>query len=147
MPTVAVIAIVLIVSGRQQTQSVSHVVRQVQKIALGKPEGGLIGPWWISAATADPVAGELIGLKVEVGPVLIAARKARIVVDPVNDTFRFEMSAVMMTRIDDPPSGEEHHLVELEHYVLGPIPYGADIVADGVMPDAERHEGTKAQRD
>ena len=128
---VAVVVIVLLLSGSHQTKSVSEVVGEIHEIALAQPQGGLIGPWWVSAAELDPLTGTLSFFKVEGGSLHIAARTARVVVDPQADTFQIEMWDVVVTGVGEPVAeGGSHELIDLPHYVLGPIPYGVDIVPD-----------------
>lgn len=131
LPVVAVVGIIVLVSSSHETLTASEVISRIHEIALAKPQGGLIGPWWVSASSHDPVSGKLKMLRVEWGDVRIAAKTARVVIDPVADTFRFEMWDVVMANID---VGEEtkagRPLVAVDHYEFGPIPYGVDIVPD-----------------
>ncbi len=128
---VAVVVIVLLLSGSHRTKSISEVVGEIHEIALAQPQGGLIGPWWVSAAELDPLTGTLSFFKVEGGSLHIAARTARVVVDPQADTFQIEMWDVVVTGVGEPVAeGGAHELIDLPHYVLGPIPYGVDIVPD-----------------
>lgn len=122
---------------RSETYPVSYVIRTIREIALsadqpGAPsEAGLLGPWRISAVSVDPVSGHFLDFKVQCGQMYIAAKTAHITVDPQADTFSIEMWDVVFLRVPDgeeaPPAG----LNTLAYHVLGPAPYGADIVADG----------------
>ena len=125
----AICAAVVLIGGYRQTQTASEVVEQVHAIALTRPDGGLVGPWWVSAKAVDPV-GRLLSFRVEVGTVHFAAQTARVVVDPERDAFSFEMAGVVLIRVDEPKAGENPNrpLVEMERYVLGPIPHKHDIV-------------------
>ena len=128
---VFVAGIVLLVTSSHNTRTVSQVIDEINELALAKPQGGLIGTWWVSAGDKDPDDGQLLDFKVECGPVHIASRSARIIVNPQKDTFRFEMTDVVFARI--PGFGEEETvgaLRQLDRYVLGPLPYDGDIVAD-----------------
>jgi hypothetical protein len=120
--------------------TVSDVVRTIHDTALASnepdapPEAGLIGPWKISAARVDPMTGHLVDFHLSSGPMLVSARTARVVVDPVADTFTFELSDVVYTRLADPESdGDDARTFvhAMDHHTLGPAPYGHDIVADG----------------
>ena len=131
LPVIAVVGIIVLVSGSHETLTTSEVISRIHEIALAKPQGGLIGPWWVSASSHDPVSGKLKMLRVEWGDVRIAAKTARVVIDPVADTFRFDMWDVVMANIDvgeDTKGGRP--LIDVDHYEFGPIPYGVDIVPD-----------------
>jgi hypothetical protein len=119
--------------------TVSQVKRGIHTIALhrstepDRADGGPLGPWWIAADGVDPVTGVLENFHVSSGNMEIAARGARLTVDPVDDTFTFELLDVAFTRVPDPDASEpepEGLLVSKERYVLGPAPYGVDIVSD-----------------
>ncbi len=131
LPVVAVVGIIVLVSGSHETLTTSEAISRIHEIALAKPQGGLIGPWWVSASSHDPVSGKLKSLRVEWGDVRIAAKTARVVIDPIADTFRFDMWDVVMANID---TGEDieggRPLIDVDHYQFGPIPYGVDIVPD-----------------
>ncbi|MHC4429036.1 MAG: hypothetical protein ACYS0D_10625 [Planctomycetota bacterium] len=122
-------AVVTLIAGRSRTESTSEVVAQIHAVALTQPNGGLVGPWWVSASDLDPV-GRLLNFRVEVGSVQFAAQTARVTVDAEHDTFTFEMTGVVLFRWDEPLPGEDPRrpLVEMERYTLGPIPYQKDIV-------------------
>lgn len=118
-------------------QSVSNVTRQIREIALAKSpkpgldDGGPIGPLWVTAGQVDPVTGVFRNFHVRSGQMLMAADTARLIVDPVTDTFQFELQNVVFTRVPDSDAPEvEHHVLEMEYHTLGPVPYGMDIVAD-----------------
>ncbi len=125
------VVILLLLNGSHETQTVSHVIREIHKIALAKPQGGLIGPWWVSAEKIDALTGELKAFKIECTSVHAAARTATLRVDPETDSFQFEMLDVVLASVSRPgDETTEHHLVHVDRYVLGPIPYGVDIVPD-----------------
>lgn len=123
----AVALVVVLINGSHKTQTVSEVIDEIHAIALAEPHGGVIGRWWVSAAGVDSGNGRLQSFKVECGPVHIAARSARVIVNPLDDTFKFEMWDVVMVRLD---KDEESIPVDMDRYVLGPLPYNVDIVAD-----------------
>lgn len=120
-----------------QKQSVSEVTRQFRDIAMAKSpkpgldDGGPIGPWWVTATDVDPVTGVFLNVHVRSGSMLIAADTARLVIDPATDTFQLELHDVVFTRVPDGDNPElKHHVLELDHHTLGPVPYGMDIVPD-----------------
>ena len=100
LPVAAVVGMLILVSGSPETLTASEVISRIHEIALARPQGGLIGPWWVAASSHDPVSGKLKMLRVEWGDVRIAAKTARVVIDPVADTFRFDMWDVVMANID-----------------------------------------------
>ncbi len=122
----------LLIQATQRAHTVSTVTREICTNVLRKPNGGPIGPWWISATEQDPLTGEFKNFNLESGAMRISARTARLSVDPHTDTFSFELWNVVMTRV--PKTDEDvpdHHLIQLDHHVLGPAPYGIDITPDG----------------
>lgn len=128
---VVLVGVILLISGSHETQTVSQVIENVHKVALAKPGGGLIGPWWVSAQSYDAEAGRLRDFKMECDPVRIAARSTRVVVNPHADSFQLEMWDVVVARVPQQEGlSTEHDLLELDRYLLGPIPYGVDIVPD-----------------
>ena len=71
----------------------------------------------------------LLQFRLTCGQMEIAARSARLVVDAKDDTFRFELYDVVLTRV--PETDEvvpDHHLITHDEYTLGPVPYGRKIV-------------------
>jgi hypothetical protein len=128
----AVVVIVsVIVFGSPDKRTVSQVIDEIREIALAEPQGGLIGPWWLSATGTDETSGRLTGFKVECGPIDIAAGTARIIVNHHTNSFQFEMWDVVFARMpgqDDPDA--EYTVQQLDRYVLGPLPYPGDIVPD-----------------
>ena len=50
---VVVVIIGVIAIGSPDNRTVSQVIDEIRGIALAKPQGGLIGPWWISSAGLD----------------------------------------------------------------------------------------------
>jgi len=136
---IACIAVLL--HGSRQRQTVSHVHRTVREIALAggapdaRPGAGAIGPWRISAADVDPITGQYIDFHLESGPIVLGAEKAVLLVDARADTFAFEMWDVVFTRV--PESGDDElgaFVHRMDHYILGPAPYGMNIIPDGGSP-------------
>ena len=125
---IAIVTACVLINANKETKSVADVVSAVRATALGKPDGGSLGDWWISAQTLDPV-GRLVNFHVEVGPVHFTAESCAIQVDPKKDTITFEMAGVVLIRLDDLTRGEAENrpLVEMERYDLGPIPLPYDI--------------------
>ena len=128
---VVVVIIGVIAIGSPDNRTVSQVIDEIRGIALAEPQGGLIGPWWVSSAGLDEANGRLKNFKVECGPIDIAAASARIIVNHHTNAFRFEMWDVVFARMPDSsdPDGE-YTLQQLDRYVLGPLPYPKDIVPD-----------------
>ncbi len=127
---IVVVIIGVIITGSPDTRTVSQLIDEIRAIALAEPQGGLIGPWWVSASGTDE-HGRLTGFKVECGPIDIGAATARIIVNHHNDTFQFEMWDVVLARLSDPADPDaEHTLQQLGRYVLGPLPYPHDVVPD-----------------
>ena len=125
---VVLVAVVLLISGSRETRSVTEVIDEIHALALRPPDGGLLGPWWVSALSYDAEASRLRDFKIDCEPVHLAARSARVVVNHTTDTFHFEMWDVIVVRA--PEDGEEGDLLDMDRYILGPIPYGIDIVPD-----------------
>ncbi len=124
--------VVLLISGSREKRTVSEVLEEIHGIALDKPQGGIIGRWWVSAASLDPDTARLQAFKLECGSVHIAARSARVIVNHHTNSFQFEMWDVVMARV--PGSGDEAEdadaLRAIDRFVLGPLPYTTDIVPD-----------------
>ena len=124
--------VVLLISGSRDKRTVSEVLEEIHGIALDKPQGGIIGRWWVSAASLDPDTARLQAFKLECGSIHIAARSARVVVNHHTNSFQFEMWDVVMARV--PGSGDEGEdqdgLRAIDRFVLGPLPYTTDIVPD-----------------
>ena len=117
--------------------TVSTVTRQIAEIALaggraGTPRGAdAVGPWRLSASSIDSITGEYQNLRVASGDTIIASRRAKLHVDPVTDTFSFEMWDVTFLTAPSAESGEEGFVHQLDHHVLGPAPFNTDVVPDG----------------
>jgi hypothetical protein len=117
------------------THSVSAVTRDIQSVALrrssrvGGDHGGWIGPWWVMATGSDPVTGDLLQFHLSSEPLEISAQRARVVVDPVEDTFAFDLTNAVITRL--PQEGEEAGvLMHRDRHLLGPAPLEIDVVLD-----------------
>jgi hypothetical protein len=129
-------AVFLIIQNADRSQTETQAIESIRDIALGQPglAGGHIGSWRISAVSVDQRTGDLKDFRLESGAMSVAAKTARIVVDPEHDTFTFNLEDVVYTRVpieDGENPSRDQYLLELEHYVLGPAPYGVDIVTDG----------------
>jgi hypothetical protein len=123
--------IVFLIAGSREQRTVSEVIDEIHEIALDKPQGGLIGRWWVSAAGVDPDTGRLQAFKLECGPVHIAARSARVIVNHHTDSFQFEMWDVVMARVPDQDDSEDQDTLRvLDRFALGPLPYSTDVVPD-----------------
>jgi hypothetical protein len=129
---VLVIAFVaFLVSGTREKRTVQEVIDEIHGIALDEPRGGLIGRWWVSASGVNPETGRLQSFKLECGPVHIAARSARVVVNPHTDSFEFEMWDVVMAKVPEPGDDENDDTLRvLNRFTVGPLPYRTDIVPD-----------------
>jgi hypothetical protein len=128
---VVVTIVVFLISSSRDRRTVSEVIDEIHGIALDKPQGGLIGRWWVSAAGVNPDTGRLESFKLECGPVHIAARSARVIVNPNTDSFQFEMWDVVMARVPDQDDPEDQDTLRvLDRFALGPLPYTTDIVPD-----------------
>ncbi|MHC4107309.1 MAG: hypothetical protein ACYSXF_00045 [Planctomycetota bacterium] len=122
----------LLIQTTGEAHSVSRVTRSIRDVVLSKPDGGLIGPWLVSAREQDPLTGEFQDFKMESGSMRIAAKTARLAVDPYTDTFSFELWDLVLTRVPDAEDkSADSYLIQMDHHVLGPAPYGADITSDG----------------
>jgi hypothetical protein len=126
-----VAGLVFLISGSREKRTVSEVIDEIHEIALDKPQGGLIGRWWVSAAGLDPDTGRLQSFKLECGPIHIAARSARVIVNHHTDSFQFEMWDVVMARVPDGDEPDDQDTLRvLDRFALGPLPYTTDIVPD-----------------
>jgi len=123
--------VVFLICGSREKRAVSEVLQEIHGIALDKPQGGLIGRWWVSAASLDPGTGRLQAFKLECGSVHIADRSARVIVNHHTDSFQFEMWDVVMARVPEAGESEDQDSLRvLDRFVLGPLPYTTDIVPD-----------------
>lgn len=128
---VAVVIISFIVIGSPDNRTVSQVIDEIRSIALAEPQGGLIGPWWVSSTGTDEASGHLKNFKVEFGSFDIAAGSARVIVNHHTNTFQFEMWDVVFARMPDSSDpNAEYTLQHQARYILGPLPYPKDIVPD-----------------
>jgi len=137
----AIVAIVIgVLLHQEEPQTVSEVMRQVRDIVLqrsdrpGVEDGGALGSLWISAQDADVMTGTLIGVRVRAGDVRLAARESRLIVDPDENTISFALDDVVFfrvpgNRIND--ASEQQSIMELDTFVIGPLPYKRRIVQDG----------------
>jgi hypothetical protein len=127
----------LLLKSEPEGHTVSQVRRSIRAIALAggaenaPVQAGMIGPWRVATATIDPITGEFSDFRIESPPMLISAERAQLHVDAERDTFSFEMWNVVYTRVPKPGETVEGFLWSEDHYVLGPAPYGKDIIPDG----------------
>lgn len=139
----------IIISSLLQTEephTVAEVVRQVREIAMrtserpGVEDGGPLGPMWIAARDVDVRTGTLTAVRLRAGQVRLAAREGRIIVDPSESTISFSLEHVVMFRVPGGATDAEFgdSIMELDSFVLGPVPYKRRIVADG-HPAGERN--------
>jgi hypothetical protein len=131
--------IIAVVSSADPRVTVNEVVEEIHGIALrraerpGVEDGGLIGPWWVTASGVDPQTGRLLAFRIRSGDLRVAARSASLIVDADADTFTFELNDVVMTRFPDSGAANgSGGLLALEHHVLGPIAYGTEIEPDAI---------------
>ncbi len=123
-------------SGMKKTYSEAEIIRSIHTIALrqsekpGVPDGGPLGHWWISAGNVDPISGKLFEFSITTDTLMIAAQTVMVDIDPLADTFTFDMTGVVLTRIVESDDDEGEILVHHEHYRLGPAPFGVDIIAN-----------------
>ncbi len=134
-PAAFVAGIVMLVSSARQTRTASEVITHIHRIALARAAGGTpggpLGSWWISAGGIDKAGSLLEDFKADLGKTKVAAKRARVVVDPINDCFRIDLYEVVFARVDDPMRDGGLPLQQHATYHLGPIPWEkADIVPD-----------------
>ena len=135
-----------VLKSHQPGMTVSEVTRAIRQVALRPSDrtearqGGKIGPWWVAADECDdPLSGEFVNLRITSGNMLVAARRAKLHVDPRANSIRFEMWDVVFARVPytkRTEQSEEHFVHQMEHYVLGPAPWGDEIVPDSGDDDA-----------
>jgi hypothetical protein len=124
----------------RQRHTVSQVARTIRSIALagGAPnathDAGEIGPWRIGATDIDPMTGEYTNFTLASGQMMLGAKRAKLLIDADHDAFSFELWEVSFTRVPDDeeiPKDEAPSFVHtMDHYIIGPAPYGADIIPD-----------------
>lgn len=143
----------LLLRGAPERHTTSQVARMIQETALASNEpdaprdAGILGPWHIAAERIDPVSGHLMNFQLKSGQMMVAARSARIAIDPENDTFSFEMWDVVYTRVPERNAADQNAFAHaLDHYVLGPAPYKFDIVADGAAAFVEIAQAEEKDR-
>lgn len=115
----------------------SMVMRDLRDLALqrgahaGQPDGGALGPWWISAVSYDPMSGELKNFRLKSGSIELAALSAKILVDPEADSIGFDLYRLVYTVLPNDTNPEQvGELIEMKQYTLGPVPFGREIVPD-----------------
>lgn len=141
-PAAFIAGVLMLVNAGRETTTASEIIGQIHRIALARvpdrPPGGPMGPWWISAGRVDSAGTLLEDFKADLGRTKVAAKRARIVVDPLSDCIRIDLYDVVFARVDDPMGDGGLPIQHQESYHLGPIPWEkADIV-----PDAAASPGT-----
>jgi hypothetical protein len=127
-------------------QPVTGVARDIKAIVLsrsatpGLEDGGAIGPWWVSAAGVDDRTNTFHVFRLRSGELRVAAKTARLVIDPEANTISFDLRDVVILRVPERPrdggDDAEQGLARLDTYLLGPAPYGRRIVHDSALRDA-----------
>jgi hypothetical protein len=130
-------AVLLIRERMHRPYTASMVKRDLRDLALqrgvspGQPDGGELGPWWISATSFDPMSGELKNFRLKSGSIELAALTAKILVDPEADSIGFDLFRLVYTVLPNDTHPERAgELIELNKYTLGPVPFGREIVPD-----------------
>ena len=123
-------------SSPERSPQTTAIVRSLCDAAIAgnradDPTAGLVGPWRIAAATVDPQTGRFTRFRLQSGRMHLVAESAQLFVDPDEDVFGFELFDVVYTRVPTPDQTTEAFIHEMPHYVLGPAPYGRNIVDDG----------------
>lgn len=101
----------------------------------GLEDGGQLGSWWVAARSVDPDSHEFLNFRMRSGSLRLAADRAALRIDPVNDAIDFLLTGVVLTALPEGPIDRrgESYLLELETYVLGPFPYRMKILSDETM--------------
>jgi hypothetical protein len=139
----------MIRSSAPPTRTASAVRHEIEALALRQSErpdgedGGLIGPWWVVASGIDDASGRLMNFRITTEELHINARFARLIIDTKRDAFSFELFDVALTRLSPDGTaadGDGAPLLFLDHHVLGPAPFGHDIVIDELAIVPTKHE-------
>ena len=91
-------------------------------------DAGFLGPFMMRAASFDTIRHEFADFHAETDELMVAAARARLVVDADDDVISFELFDVTIVRVPD--ADTDLPVVSRDRYTLGPIPYRADIVDD-----------------
>lgn len=129
------ICIAFITKSPAKQHTVSSIVRDIHKIALTKPDGGLIGLWWICADDINPITGQLISFNLECGPIMFGAKTAKVIVNPDMNSFSFEMLDVVAVRAvrGARSKANDDFMLEMDSFTIGPISLHEDIVPDSTL--------------
>lgn len=134
---VAALAVAVVIAmSPKPARTVSEVEREFSRILLTKSErpdvedGGPMGPWWVAATSFDPSIGAFTGFRLNGGTVRLAAREARLIIDPDEGTFRFDLRDVVLTSSPDSRQPGDVIVTDLPQYTLGPAPLRGRIVRD-----------------
>lgn len=115
----------------KETTTVAEIRDRIHGIALNDPDGGAFGGWWICASSLDAETGDLLEFHLETAGVRVAAKRARVIVNPEDDTLSLDLRDVVYLRIPDQGEDDpEHHVLEKNRMLLGPVPISADVVED-----------------
>lgn len=129
--------------------SVSEVHREVQQVLLhksrrpGLEDGGQFGSWWISASGVDPETGEYKNFRMRSGSLRLASERAQLRIYPDDDAIDFLLTRVVLTVLPGGPADRqgdrrgESSLLDLDQYVLGPMPYHTKILSDESLEGAD----------
>ena len=125
----------LLGSGKPQT--VLEVRDEIYNIVLSKSgdefwdHGGIIGPWHVAATSIDDSTGDLHDFRLVSGSINLGASRARLVIDPEQDTFSFHLRDVVIMNVPnehDLPT-DDRQLIPLDAFILGPAKYHRPIIA------------------
>ena len=114
------------------TASVLDIRTLVIKTALhrpldtSQPSGGVLGPWWIHATTSDN--WDLHGLCLEGSDAHVAASKARIIINAVDDSLCFQLEDAVIVTLPD--SDHEGTIERHDSIMLGPVPMSIDVLSE-----------------
>lgn len=129
--------LVILATRQPPSETVNEVRTKITDTLLhrstkpGVENGGPIGPWWVSASEVDSEIGTFHNLRITSNQLHIAAEAADLTIDPVNDTFTFELRQVVLFNLDDVKAADDSTAMRtIPEYSLGPIEYGVDIVND-----------------
>lgn len=133
--------------GTRSASSISEVREELAAIVLRKStkpnadDGGLIGPWWVSAEDGDVGRGEFRNFQLQSGSFTLTAKEARIRIDPRSETFSFDLHGVILLSVADGSANDGGGFAQLTHFVLGPVPLNRRILPDQPKFDLEVARG------
>lgn len=118
------------------TATASDIKKLVIKTALHRPsdavepQGGVLGPWWIYAASSEH--GELLGLCLEGADAHIAASKATILIDNETNSLSFHLQDAVIVSL--PGKNRDGSIERHESIRFGPVPMSIDILPETSGP-------------